>query len=74
MLNTPPSGVPTSKDVLNALYNIPSGFDADGAAPPLTYGGEGKPNPDITCYFLIKIDNGQYVRADDNKAICPVGS
>jgi branched-chain amino acid transport system substrate-binding protein len=60
----------TSADVVKAIYAMPAGWSVKDVTPPLTYGGPGKPNPQITCYFTAQIKDGQWTEPNTGYT-CP---
>lgn len=50
----------TSQDMISAIYKLPPGWSLPDVTPPLTFGGPGKPNPQIPCYFVARVRSGQW--------------
>jgi branched-chain amino acid transport system substrate-binding protein len=62
------SAAPSTREFLAGLYQIKN-ETLGGLAPPLTY-VQGKPTPDIRCYFQLSVRQGQYVAALGSKPDC----
>ena len=58
----------TSADFLKELYRIKNNT-LGGIAPPLTF-NEGKPAPDVTCYFIQQIVGGKFTAPQGSKQTC----
>ena len=60
----------SSKDLVNAIYKLPAGWTLADVTPPLTFGGPGKPNPQIECYFVAQVKDGKWT-APSSGYTCP---
>ena len=65
----PAPGTATGQDVMGALRNLPPNDTFGGLTPPITYSKSG-PNPPVTCFFMIKLENHAYSMLDGGKTIC----
>jgi branched-chain amino acid transport system substrate-binding protein len=50
----------SSKELISAIYKLPAGWSLPDVTPPLTFGGPGRPNPQIPCYFVAQVKGGQW--------------
>jgi branched-chain amino acid transport system substrate-binding protein len=60
----------SSKDLVDAIYKLPAGWTVPGVTPPLTFGGAGKANPQIPCYFVAQVKDGKWT-APSSGYTCP---
>jgi branched-chain amino acid transport system substrate-binding protein len=59
---------PTAKDLVSGLDAL-QGYTADGLTPPLTYHA-GQGSGPVPCYFLITVQNGNWVAPNGANAKC----
>lgn len=62
------SATPTSAEIVDGLYAMPSGTTLGGLTPPIHF-VKGKP-ANNSCFFLMGIHNKKFVELNDGKLIC----
>ena len=62
------TATPTSAEFFQGLWSIKNN-DLGGLAPPLTF-TQGQPATPSDCYFLMTLDNGQFVDLDKGNTQC----
>ncbi len=62
------TATPTSAEFFQGLWSIKNN-NLGGLAPPLTF-TQGQPATPSNCYFLMTLDNGQFVDLDNGTTTC----
>jgi branched-chain amino acid transport system substrate-binding protein len=62
------SATPTSAEIVNGLYALPTGTTLGGLSPPLHF-VKGQP-ANNSCFFIMGIKNKQFVQLNNGKTVC----